>query len=150
MSNSAAGPDPFWDHKQGVGETEGDITLMKTTRRNIVKNIRGERYLLTSRRLVELDSKDARKGQPWYALNKNIRAAASFLPVTVINVSAKEPMNFNGLSTVEVHFGQEEDINHLCYRIGCASFDFKTFERILRNAGVQGTQKKAFAAKAGA
>ena len=50
-----------------------------TTRRNIVRDIEGNRYLLTSRRLVQLDSEDAKEGTPWYATNQDIRTVASQL-----------------------------------------------------------------------
>lgn len=120
----------------------------------IVKNIKGERYRLTSRRIVELDSPHAQNGEPWYALNTDIRAAALALPYTYIRVSSKCEPASSGKVTITVPFGKPTyymaGVVAGMYRIGCAIFDFKTFKRILRNAGVQGTQKKAFAAKAGA
>jgi len=119
---------------------------------NIVKNYLGRRYSLTSRRLTELDSHSAQLGEPWYALNKDIRQAAKEMQPGVDGYIDVWAINRGG--TI-VGFGKGQ--THFCfpernglYHIGCAYFDFKTFKRILRNAGVKGTQKKSFAAQAGA
>lgn len=126
---------------------------MKSTRTKgiIIKNISGERYLLTSRRIVELDSGAAKEGEPWYATNKDIRATAKELPYGYIAISSGDVsvvVNFGKISDEITEDGFPEWAG--CYRIGCGVFDFKTFKRILKNAGVLGTQKRAFAAKAGA
>jgi hypothetical protein len=137
-----------WDEKR---------TPSKRTTGTIVKNFKGRRYLLTSRRLIEMDSYDAGIGEPWYATNKNLRKAALHLPYGGIEVTSKTPNATEGQVTVSAPFGKVTlGIANIfpdragLYRVGCAFFDFKTFKRILRNAGVKGTQKKAFAAKAGA
>lgn len=127
-------------------ETEGDITFM-TTKGTIIKGVTGKRYLLTSRRIVELDGL---VNEPWYATNKAIRNATEQLPFGYITINSWVRNNqFVKRLSLSTQFGKSY-FDPLHYRIGCAYFDFKTFKRILRNAGVQGTQKKAFAAKAGA
>jgi len=124
---------------------------MKSTRTKgiIIKNISGERYLLTSRRIVELDSASAKQGEPWSVSNKDIREAAKALPYGLTEVSSEGVhviVNFGKIPDEMDRFSEWKG----CYRIGCGVFDFKTFKRILKNAGVLGTQKRAFAAKAGA
>ena len=126
---------------------------------NIVKNYLGKRYSLTSRRLTELDLHSARLGGPWYARNKDIRQAAKEMHYGVDGYITVWSINRGGLispTNVTVGFGKAKTTRFLSpereglYHIGCAYFDFKTFKRILRNAGVKGTQKKSFAAQAGA
>jgi hypothetical protein len=127
----------------------------KGTRRNIVRDIYGERYLLTSRRLVQLDSADAKEGTPWYALNKDIRTfAPSIGPYRKdrIFVYSRSSTTNKRIVRVQVGFGAVNNIQlngDINYQIGCAQFTLPTFTRILRNAGVK-TTKKAFAAQAGA
>ena len=115
-----------------------------TTRRNIVRDIEGNRYLLTSRRLVQLDSEDAKEGTPWYATNQDIRTVASQLSadgtdhILIRSRTSKDNANIvRGLVTI----GKTGDF-------GCGYFTLTTYLRILRNAGVK-TIKKAFAAAAG-
>lgn len=57
-------PNPYREEKQTWGRKQGDYM---TTRRNIVRDIEGNRYLLTSRRLVQLDSEDAKEGTAFAA-----------------------------------------------------------------------------------
>jgi len=132
---------------------------MTTSKRIIVSNIEGQKYLLTSRRLVEMDSASAKIEEPWFTTTKAIRDAAKNMlqsphgAVSGIKVFSLTRYQYvKRLVTVEVSFGKsmlrpEFPQYWGMYRIGCAYFDFKTFKRILRASGVQGTQKKAFAAK---
>jgi hypothetical protein len=121
----------------------------KGTRRNIVRDIEGDRYLLTARRLLQLDSEDAKEGTPWYAFNKDIRTLAQNLSAdyltNYIPVHSRTSKIDPTIVQVEVGFGKYKDR----YQLGCATFDLAAFTRILRNAGVK-TTKKAFAAQAGA
>jgi hypothetical protein len=134
---------------------------MTTSRRIIVSNIEGQKYLLTSRRLVEMDSASAKIKEPWFTTTKAIRDAAKEMlqsphgAVRGIKVFSLARYQCLKLVTVEVSFGKSMPHPKFpqywgLYHIGCAYFDFKTFKRILRASGVQGTQKKAFAAKVGA
>lgn len=124
----------------------------KSSRRSIIRSINGNRYALTSRRIVELDSQDAKEGAPWYAMNIDIRTAAEQLSETnvydYVTVKARTSEDNPTIVTVVVRIGQTSDGR---YQIGCADFDLKTFKRILKNAGVKTVAKiaKAFAAKAG-
>lgn len=118
--------------------------MASKTKRNIVRSIEGKRYLLTSRRMTELDS----EGTPWFTTSKELREAAKQLPYGIIRVFSKvRPRSFYArIVTVQVTFGKDSN----SYRVGCAIFTFSAFKRILRAVGVKGTQKKAFAAQAGA
>jgi hypothetical protein len=118
-----------------------------------VRNIDGERYLLGTRVVEERDSQTAVDGEPWYATNADICIAARSLPSHNILVRSYCPGPKSTVS-VRVSFGKTipEQVSKKyigTYRIGCAYFTFQNFKRILRHAGVKGTQKKAFAAKAG-
>lgn len=124
----------------------------KGTRRSIVRDIYGERYLLTSRRLIQLDSVDAKEGTPWYALNKDIRTLASGIGPYSKNrifVYSRSSTTNTRIVRVQVGFGEVGARVEPQFQIGCAEFTLPTFTRILRNAGVK-TTKKAFAAQAGA
>ena len=123
----------------------------------IVRNIDGQRYLLTACLVKERDSQSAViDGEPWYATNTDIRKAAKHLPSTHILVRSycgdqKKTVSVNvGFGKVTEGYALAFPSKRGTYRIGCAFFDFTSFKRILRHAGVKGTQKKAFAAKAGA
>jgi hypothetical protein len=128
---------------------------MKTSRRNIVRSLNGNRYLLTSRRIVELDSIDAQEGAPWYALNSDIRLAGSALnslnTYEYFNVKSRTSKTNPVIVTALVRLGISPEQPNT-YQLGCALFDLKTFKRILKNAGVKTVAQiaKAFAAKAGA
>ena len=123
-----------------------------TTRRNIVRDIEGNRYLLTSRRLVQLDSEDAKEGTPWYATNQDIRTVASQLSADGtdhILVRSRTSKDNATIVRVLVPIGKTGDFVFAgTYHIGCGYFTLTTYLRILRNAGVK-TIKKAFAAAAG-
>ena len=123
-----------------------------TTRRNIVRDIEGNRYLLTSRRLVQLDSEDAKEGTPWYATNQDIRTVASQLSADGtdhILVRSRTSKDIRTIVRVLVPIGKTGDFVFAgTYHIGCGYFTLTTYLRILRNAGVK-TIKKAFAAAAG-
>ena len=123
-----------------------------TTRRNIVRDIEGNRYLLTSRRLVQLDSEDAKEGTPWYATNQDIRTVASQLSADGtdhILIRSRTSKDIRTIVRVLVPIGKTGDFVFAgTYHIGCGYFTLTTYLRILRNAGVK-TIKKAFAAAAG-
>jgi len=126
----------------------------KSSRRNIVRDVDGDRYLLTSRRIVQMDSADAKEGTPWYAYNAEIKrvTADGIEGFNLINVSSRVSTDSNATIRVQVRFGKTSDeakgLHIGTYQIGCGHFTRKTFLRILKNAGVQ-TTKKAFAAVAG-
>ena len=127
----------------------------KTTK-TIVRNYKGERYRLTTRRVIELDSIDARQREPWFALNEDIRTAYSKLlsagwaairihshDTSAHDTSAHDTSAHDtSADSINVLFGpingclaQEKPELVGFYRIGCAYFDIKEFKRILRNAG---------------
>lgn len=144
-------PNPYREEKQTWGRKQGDYM---TTRRNIVRDIEGNRYLLTSRRLVQLDSEDAKEGTPWYATNQDIRTVASQLSADGtdhILVRSRTSKDNATIVRVLVPIGKTGDVYGVfagTYHIGCGYFTLTTYLRILRNAGVK-TIKKAFAAAAG-
>lgn len=123
----------------------------KSSRRAIVRDIDGDRYLLTSRRIVQLDSVDAQEGTPWFANNKDIReVSGDGVPLSEMGEdylrvrSYTQPKAGSMQVSVFVRIGRTptgdtvyNDRRKGTFHIGCGYFEPKVFQRILRNAGVK-------------
>lgn len=125
----------------------------------IVRDVIGRRYLLTARRIVEMDSSDAKNGVPWAVFNEDIKqeykrytlSKSSCIPCHgMVSRTDRRKLLINiQFGPLSLSAKDNYPSRHGCLRIGCGFFDVLNFQRILKNAGCKVT-RYALAAKAGA